>query len=177
MLFEQYGKNVVVSDAEAKAKYDEVKAQNAGVEYHARHILVEHEADAKKLIADIKAGAKFEDVAKKNSTDTESAKNGGDLDFAKADTYVPEFAAALAHLKKGEMTDTPVKTNFGYHIIKLEDTRSAQFPTFEEVKPRIVEGMKQEKVAAYQMKLRDTAKTDFKFPKEGAPVIAPAGKQ
>ncbi len=177
MLFENYAKTVTVSDAEAKAKYDEVKAQNAGTEYRARHILVENEAEAKKLIADIKAGAKFEDVAKKNSKDTGSAENGGDLDFAKPDNYVPEFAAALTHLKKGEMTETPVKTQFGWHIIKLEDTRSAQFPTFDEVKPRIVESMKQEKVAMYQKKLQDSAKTDFKFPQDGAPAAAPAGKK
>jgi peptidyl-prolyl cis-trans isomerase C len=176
LLFEGYSKNLKISDADAKAEYDRIKAQQAGTEYRARHILVENEADAKKLIADIKAGAKFEDLAKKNSKDTGSAENGGDLDFAKADNYVPEFAAALAKLKKGEMTDTPVKTQFGFHIIRLDDTRAAQFPAFEEVKGKIVEHMTQEKVQAYQQKLRDAAKTDFKFAKEEAPA-APAGKK
>lgn len=174
-LFENYGKNIKISDADAQKEYDRIKAQQAGTEYHARHILVENEADAKKLIADIKAGAKFEDLAKKNSKDTGTAENGGDLDFAKADNYVPEFSAALQKLKKGEMTDTPVHTQFGWHIIKLEDTRASQFPSFEEVKGRIVEHMTQEKVQAYQMSLRDKAKTDFKFAKdEAAPAAAAA---
>ena len=175
-LFENYKNTVKVSDEEAKKKYEEIKAQQAGTEYRARHILVEKEDDAKKLIADIKAGAKFEDVAKKNSKDTGSAENGGDLDFAKPDNYVPEFSAALTKLKKGEMTMTPVKTQFGYHIIRLDDTRASQFPAFEEVKPRIIEGLTQQKVAEYQEKLKNAAKTDFKFAKEEAPA-APAKKQ
>jgi peptidyl-prolyl cis-trans isomerase C len=172
-LFENYAKTVKPTDAEIRAEYDRIKAAQSGTEYHARHILVDNEAEAKKLIADIKAGAKFEDVAKKNSKDTGTAENGGDLDFAKPDNYVPEFSAALVKLKKGEMTDTPVHTQFGWHIIKLEDTRQAQFPTFEEVKGRIADHIVQEKVAAYQMSLRDKAKTDFKFAKEDAPA-APA---
>lgn len=176
-LFEDYKNKLKISDADAKAEYDKIKMQQAGTEYRARHILVENEADAKKLIADIKAGAKFEDVAKKNSKDTGSAEHGGDLDFAKADSYVPEFAAALTKLKKGEMTDTPVHTQFGWHIIRLEDTRAAQFPAFEDVKARIIEGLTQQKVAEYQQKLRDSAKTDFKFGKEPAPAASgPAQK-
>ena len=173
-LFEDYKNKLKISDAEAKAEYDKIKAQQAGTEYRARHILVENEADAKKLIADIKAGAKFEDVAKKNSKDTGSAENGGDLDFAKADSYVPEFAAALSKLKKGEMTDTPVHTQFGWHIIRLEDTRAAQFPAFDDVKDKIKEGLVQQKVAEYQQKLKDSAKTDFKFKDQGP---APAAGQ
>ena len=111
-----------VSDAEAKAEYDKFKAQLTGTEYRARHILVENEAEAKALIAQIKAGASFEDLAKKNSKDPGSGANGGDLDFAKADSYVPEFGQALIQLKKGQMTEAPVKTQFGWQIFKLEDT-------------------------------------------------------
>ena len=162
-LFDNYGKTVKVTDEEALKSYNEAKAQSAGSEYRARHILVETEAEAVKLIAEIKAGAKFEDLAKKNSKDTGSAENGGDLDFAKAETYVPEFAAALTKLQKGQLTDTPVKTQFGYHIIRLDDTRSAQFPAFEEVKAQVVQHVQQEKLQAYQQKLKDSAKTDFKF--------------
>ena len=118
MLFQKYIKAHPVTDADAKAEYDKIKAEQSGIEYHARHILVDSEDEAKKLIAQIKAGAKFEDLAKKNSKDTGSAENGGDLDWAKPATYVPEFSTALQGLKKGEMTDTPVKTQFGYHIIR-----------------------------------------------------------
>lgn len=162
-LFADYQKKHPATDAEALAEYEKVKAQSAGTEYRARHILVEKEEDAVKLIAEIKAGASFEDVAKKNSKDPGSAENGGDLDFAKPDTYVPEFGQAMAQLKKGEMTQTPVKTQFGYHIIKLEDTREAQFPPFEEVKPQLMQRLAQAKLQQYQEELKKSAKTDYKF--------------
>jgi peptidyl-prolyl cis-trans isomerase C len=162
-LFDDFRKSHPVSDAEAKAEYDKFKAQVSGTEYRARHILVESEDEAKKLIAQIKAGAKFEDLAKKFSKDPGSGANGGDLDFAKADSYVPEFGQALTKLKKGEMTEVPVKTQFGYHIILLEDTREAQFPAFEDVKPQIVQRLEQVKLQDYQESLRKAAKTDYKF--------------
>ncbi|HJV71904.1 peptidylprolyl isomerase [Ideonella sp.] len=162
-LFEDYKKKHPATEAEAKAEYDQVKAAQSGTEYHARHILVETEDEAKKLIADIKAGAKFEDLAKKSSKDTGSAENGGDLDFAKPDSYVPEFSAAMTKLKKGEMTDTPVKSQFGYHIIKLEDTREATFPSFEEVKPQLMQRVEQSRLQKYQDELKKSAKTDYKF--------------
>jgi len=162
-LFADYAKKNPVSDADAKAEYDKFKAQNAGEEVRARHILVEKEDEAKALIAQLKAGAKFEELASKNSKDTGSAANGGDLDFAKPATYVPEFAAAVTKLKKGEMTDEPVKTQYGYHIIKVEDTREAQFPAFDDVKAQIVQRLNQQKVGAYQQELKAKAKTDYKF--------------
>jgi len=162
-LFEDYKKKHPATEAEAKAEYDQVKATQSGTEYRARHILVETEDEAKKMIADIKAGAKFEDLAKKSSKDTGSAENGGDLDFAKPDSYVPEFSAAMTKLKKGEMTDTPVKSQFGYHIIKLEDTREATFPSFEEVKPQLMQRVEQTKLQKYQDDLKKSAKTDYKF--------------
>ena len=173
-LFQNFIKTHPVTDAEAKAEYDQIKAEQSGLEYHARHILVDSEDEAKKLIGQIKAGSKFEDVAKKSSKDTGSAENGGDLDWAKSSTYVPEFSAALQKLKPGEMTDTPVKTQFGYHIIKLEDVRAAQFPNFDDVKEKIKENMKGEKVREYQEKLRKSAKTDYKFAADQAPAAAPA---
>jgi peptidyl-prolyl cis-trans isomerase C len=162
-LFNDYAASHKPTEAEAKAEYDRVKSQATGTEYRARHILVEKEEDAKKLIADIKAGAKFEDVAKKNSKDPGSAENGGDLDFAKPETYVPEFGQAMAKLKKGEMTETPAKTQFGYHIIKLEDTREAQFPAFDEVKAQLLKSLEQAKLQKYQEDLKNAAKTDYKF--------------
>jgi peptidyl-prolyl cis-trans isomerase C len=166
-LFEDYRKKNPVSDADAQAEYDKFKAQATGTEYRARHILVEKEEDAKALIAQIKAGAKFEDLAKKNSKDTGSAENGGDLDFAKPESYVPEFGAALVKLKKGEMTDEPVKSQFGWHIIRLDDTRAASFPAFDEVKAQLKQRMEQAKMQQYQEELRSKAKTDYKFSAAG----------
>jgi peptidyl-prolyl cis-trans isomerase C len=173
-LFQNFIKAHPISDADAQAEYAKVKSEQSGQEFHARHILVDNEEDAKKLIAQIKAGGKFEDLAKKSSKDTGSAENGGDLDWAKPASYVPEFSAALQKLKPGEMTDTPVKTQFGYHIIKLEDVRTAQFPSYDEVKDKLKQQMEQVKLQDYQEKLRKAAKTDYKFAAESAPK-APAG--
>ncbi len=164
-LFEDFKKSKEgqVSDVEAKAEYDKFKSQSTGTEYRARHILVEGEEEAKALIAQIKGGAKFEDLAKAKSKDPGSGANGGDLDFAKPESYVPEFGAAMSKLKKGEMTETPVKTQFGWHIIMLEDTREAQFPDFEAVKPQIQQRLAQTKLQKFQDDMRKAAKTDYKF--------------
>ena len=162
-LFEDYKKKNPVSDEAAKVEYDKFRAQATGVEYRARHILVEKEDEAKALIVQIKGGAKFEDLAKKSSKDPGSGANGGDLDFAKADSYVPEFGEALAKLKKGEMTEVPVKTQFGFHIIRLDDTRDATFPPFEDVKGQLKQRLEQVKMQTFQDELRSKAKTDYKF--------------
>ncbi len=162
-LFEDFKKKNPVTDAEARVEYEKFKSQSTGTEYRARHILVEGEEDAKALIAQIKGGAKFEDLAKAKSKDPGSGENGGDLDFAKPESYVPEFGAAMSKLKKGEMTDTPVKTQFGWHIIKLEDTREAQFPAFDAVKPQIEQRQSQTKLQKYQDDMKKSAKTDYKF--------------
>ncbi|MCV2361478.1 MULTISPECIES: peptidylprolyl isomerase [Roseateles] len=168
-LFADYAKKNPVSDAEAQAEYDKFKAQNSGKEYRARHILVEKEDEAKALIAQIKAGAKFEDLATKNSKDPGSAANGGDLDWANGNSYVKEFTEALALLQKGEMTQTPVKSQFGFHIIRLDDSREAQFPAFDDVKPQIIKRLDQQKLGAYQQELKNKAKTDYKFSNAAAP--------
>ena len=176
-LFQNFIKAHPVSDAEAQTEYNKIKAEQSGMEYDARHILVDSEDEAKKLIAQIKNGAKFEDIAKKSSKDTGSAENGGDLGWAKPASYVPEFATALQGLKKGQMTDTPVKTQFGYHIIRLEDTRTAQFPSYDEVKDKVKQQMEQVKLQEYQEKLRKAAKTDYKFAGDQQPAAAaPAQK-
>jgi peptidyl-prolyl cis-trans isomerase C len=172
-MFQNYDKAHPITDAAAQAKYEQIKAANSGNEYHARHILVDNEDEAKKLIAQIKAGAKFEDLAKKNSKDTGSAENGGDLDWAKPGNYVPEFAAALEKLKPGQMTDTPVRTQFGYHIIKLDDVRAAKFPSYDEVKDKLKQQMAQEQLQEFQDRLRKAAKTDYKFAADSAPQQAP----
>jgi len=162
-LFEDYKKKNPVSDAAAQVEYDKFKSQATGTEYRASHILVEKEDEAKALIAQIKGGAKFDELAKKHSKDPGSGANGGDLDFAKPDSYVPEFGQAMAKLKKGEMTDAPVKTQFGYHIIRLVDTRDAAFPAFDDVKGQIKQRIEQVQMQRYQDELRSKAKTDYKF--------------
>jgi len=163
LLLADYVKTHAVSDADVKAEYEKFKAQSAGTEYRARHILVEKEDEAKALIAQIKAGGNFEELAKKNSKDPGSGANGGDLDFAAANAYVPEFSQAMAKLKKGEMTQEPVKTQFGYHIIRLDDTREAQFPPFDDVKAQLKQRMEQQRLAAFRDEIRVKAKTDYKF--------------
>ncbi|CAN5178673.1 peptidylprolyl isomerase [soil metagenome] len=156
-LAQEYLKKNAPTDADLKAEYDTAKARAPSVEYRAHHILVDKEEDAKAIIVKLKGGAKFEDLAKQ-SKDTGSAANGGDLDWAPAGNYVPEFAGALQALQKGQTTDTPIKTQFGYHIIRLDDTRQAQFPAFDQVKPQLTEMVQQKKLADYQKQLRATAK-------------------
>jgi peptidyl-prolyl cis-trans isomerase C len=151
-----------VSDADAQKEYEAVKAQQGGQEYRARHILVETEDEAKKIIADLKLGAKFEDLAAK-SKDPGSAARGGDLDWANANAYVPEFSAAMTKLKKGELTETPVKSQFGFHVIRLDDVRASTFPEFEQVKDQVKQRIAQLRWNEFQKKLRDGAKTDYKF--------------
>jgi peptidyl-prolyl cis-trans isomerase C len=162
-LLGDYAKTHPITDDQMKAEYDKLKGQSAGTEYRAHHILVEKEDEAKALIAQIKGGASFEELAKKNSKDPGSGANGGDLDFAAPGSYVPEFSQAMVKLKKGEMTEEPVKTQFGYHIIRLDDTREAQFPAYDDVKGQIKQRMEQQQLASYRDEIRAKAKTDYKF--------------
>src|SRR5688500_2634618 len=159
-LFADYQKANPVTDAEIKSEYDKFVAANGGKEYKARHILVEKEDDAKTIIATIKKGGKFEDLAKKMSKDPGSGANGGDLDWANAGSYVPEFSQAMVKLNKGQTTDAPVKTQFGFHVIRLDDIREAQLPKLEEVKPQIAQALQQQKLAKFQQDLRTGAKVE-----------------
>ena len=159
-LFTEYQKTNPVTDAEIKAEYDKFAAANGGKEYRARHILVEKEDDAKAILASLKKGGKFDEIAKKQSKDPGSGANGGDLDWANANSYVPEFSGALVKLKKGQLTETPVKTQFGYHIIRLDDTRDAQLPPLDQVKPQIAQQLAQVKMTKYQDELRAKAKIE-----------------
>jgi peptidyl-prolyl cis-trans isomerase C len=159
-LFADYQKNNPVTDADIKAEYDKFAAANGGKEYRARHILVEKEDDAKTIIASLKKGGKFEEIAKKQSKDPGSGANGGDLDWANAASYVPEFSGALIKLKKGQTTEAPVKSQFGWHVIRLDDVRDAQLPKLEEVKPQIAQQLQQQKLAKFQEDLRGKAKIE-----------------
>ncbi|HOB65589.1 peptidylprolyl isomerase [Ottowia sp.] len=166
-LFADFQAKNTVTDAEAKAEYDRVvgsQAPQAGAkEFKARHILVEKEDEAKAIIAQIKKGAKFDDIAKKQSKDPGSGAQGGDLGWANPQGYVPEFADALKKLDKGQMTDAPVKSQFGWHVIRVDDVREAKapdLPPFEQVKPQIVQQMQQQKLVKYQEDLRAKAKVE-----------------
>ncbi|WP_114972141.1 peptidylprolyl isomerase [Rhodoferax ferrireducens] len=159
-LFGNYQKANPVTDVEIKAEYDRFAAANGGKEFRARHILVEKEDEAKAIIAQLKKGGKFEEIAKKSSKDPGSGAKGGDLDWAGAGNYVAEFSEALSKLTKGKMTETPVKTQFGYHIIRLDDVRDAQLPKFDEVKPQISQQLQQQKMTKFQEELRAKAKVE-----------------
>jgi len=159
-LFADQQKKNPVTDAEIKAEYDKFAAANGGKEYKARHILVEKEDEAKAIIANLKKGGKFEDLAKKQSKDPGSGANGGDLDWANAASYVPEFAGAMVKLNKGQTTQEPVKSQFGFHVIRLDDVREAQLPKLDEVKPQIAQQLQQQRLAAFQEELRGKAKVE-----------------
>lgn len=162
-LFADFQKTNAVTDADLKAEYDKIRGTAGEKEYRARHILVEKEDEALALIAQLKGGAKFDELAKQNSKDPGSGQNGGDLDWAAPGNYVPEFSAAMVKLDKGAYTATPVKSQFGYHIIQLEDVREAQFPSLDEVKPQLKQRLEQQKIAKFRDDLRAKAKTDYKF--------------
>jgi peptidyl-prolyl cis-trans isomerase C len=157
-LIEDFVKNNTPSDAEVTARYNALIKDAGGKEYHLHHILVDNEQQAKDLIAKIKAGASFEDLAKEFSKDPGSGKNGGDLDWSDPKAYVPEFADAATHLQKGQMTDTPVHTQFGWHIIRVDDMRNTTPPPLEQVRPQIVQQIQQEKLQAFEEGLRKNAK-------------------
>ncbi len=149
-----------VSEAEMQKEYDTARAQTGDKEYHARHILVEKEEEAKSLIAELKKGAKFDELAEKNSKDSGNKDRGGDLDWNVPGVFDKAFADAMVKLEKGQLTEVPVQTRFGYHIIKLDDVRPVKFPSYAEVKPRIQQQLTQRKVEALVRSLREKAKVE-----------------
>jgi len=136
-VFQDYVEKEGVAEADLKAAYESVKSQYTGKEYHVEHILVEKEADAKAITAQLKAGANFEELAKAKSKDPGSAPTGGDLGWVSEKSLVPEFSKAMVQLKKGQITDKPVKTQFGWHIIKMDDVRDVKAPPMEEIKDQL----------------------------------------
>jgi len=159
---EDYVKSHPVTDAEVQSEYDKAKAaaMESGNEYRARHILVKEESEAKSIIAQLKKKDTFEKLAKSKSRDPGSAKNGGDLGWNVPESFVKEFGDALKSMKKGETTKTPVKTQFGYHIIKLEDVRPVKIPPLDEVKGDITRQLQQMRVRTAVKELRATAKME-----------------
>ena len=158
-LFAEFQKTSAVTDADVQAEYDKFVAANGGKEYRARHILVETKAQADAILASLKKNGKFEDIAKKQSKDPGSGANGGDLDWAAPGNYVKEFSDAMVALNKGQVS-APVQSQFGFHIIRLDDVREAQLPKLEEVKPQISQQLTQQRMAAFQQELRAKAKVE-----------------
>jgi peptidyl-prolyl cis-trans isomerase C len=156
---QDYFKKNPIKDEAAQAEYARVKAQRGDKEYRARHILVEKEADAKAIIEQLKKGAKFEELAKQ-SKDVGSRDKGGALDWQPAATYVKPFADALVKLEKGKVTDAPVQSQFGWHVIQLEDVRPMQFPAFDEVKQQIYGALQEQEIQRVVTALRAKAKVD-----------------
>ncbi|MDQ8032461.1 MAG: peptidylprolyl isomerase [Bordetella sp.] len=149
-----------VTDAQVQGEYDKVKKEQSGkMEYKVRHILVEDEKAANDLLSQLKGNkGKFDELAKKNSKDPGSAERGGDLGWAPPTNYVAPFAEAVTKLKKGELADKPVQTQFGWHIIQVEDTRPVEFPPMDQVRPQIEEMLRQQTLANFQKDLREKAK-------------------
>jgi peptidyl-prolyl cis-trans isomerase C len=149
-----------VTDADVEREYERVKAQNGDKEYRARHILVDTEDEAKSIIAELKKGANFADLAQKRSKDPGSKDRGGDLDWNTPAAFDKAFSDAMVKLAKGTFTETPVQTRFGYHVIQLEDVRQTRFPALAEVKPRIQQQLTQQKVDELVRGLRAKAKVE-----------------
>jgi len=149
-----------ITDADLQKEYDRAKSQSGDKEYRARHILVESEDQAKDLIAQLGKGAKFEELAAKHSKDTGSAQRGGDLDWTVPGTFVKPFSDAMVKLEKGKYTEQPVQTQFGFHVIQLDDVRQTKFPPFAEVRPRIQQQLTQNKINELIRGLRAKAKVE-----------------
>lgn len=156
---QDYVKTNPISDDVLKADYDKIKSQLGDKEYHARHILVDKEADAKDIIAKLNKGEKFEKLADK-SKDPGSKAKGGDLGWSSPANFVPEFSAAMVKLQKGKFTAEPVKSQFGWHVIKLEDVRNAQVPSFDEVKDNLRQNHQRQQVEKAISELRAKAKIE-----------------
>jgi peptidyl-prolyl cis-trans isomerase C len=148
-----------ISDEQLKAAYDRMKTQMGNTEYKVRHILVEQEDEAKTIIVNLKKGAKFDELAKQ-SKDPGSREKGGDLGWNSTASYVKPFGDAVGGLGKGKFTETPVKTDFGYHVILLEDTRPLTPPPFDQIKPQLTQRMQQEQVQKFVTELRAKAKIE-----------------
>ena len=156
-LIRDYMKANPIKDDEVKVEYDKVVKQSADKEYKARHILVEKEDQAKEIIAQLKKGAKFEDLAKQ-SKDPGSAANGGDLDWNAAGTFVKPFSDAMTKLEKGKFTEAPIQTQFGWHVIRLDDVRDTKAPPLADVRPQIQQELERRRVQTLQQELRAKAK-------------------
>lgn len=161
-LMADHLKNNPVTEAAIKEEYDAIKKDQAKTqEYKLRHILLEDEETAKKLLADLQSkSVAFDAAAKDQSIDSGSGQKGGDLGWAPASNFVPEFAEAVKSMKKGELSSSPVQSQFGWHIIEVEDVRPIQFPEYEQVKPQLEEMLRQQQLTDFQNTLLESAKIE-----------------
>ena len=143
-----------VPESELKSKYEKIKTQIGDKEYHVRHILVEKEDEAKEVIAELQKGAKFDDLAKARSKDPGSKDKGGDLDWNAPASFVKPFGDAMMKTSKGKFTPQPVQTQFGWHVILVEDERPAKVPSFDEVKPQLQQRLQAQWLDKYFKDLR-----------------------
>jgi peptidyl-prolyl cis-trans isomerase C len=157
---QDYTKNHQISDDQLKQEYDKLKATLGNKEYSVRHILVETEPEAKAIIVQLGKKGNFDKIAKEKSKDAGSAAHGGSLGWAVPSNFVPPFANAVLSMKKGTYTKEPVKSQFGWHIIKLDDVRDLKVPSFEELKPQIQQRLQQQSIQEYIADLRSKAKIE-----------------
>ncbi len=156
---QDYAKKHPIDEDQIKQEYDRLKTKLGNKEYNVRHILVETEKEAKDIIAKLKKKASFEKLAEK-SKDAGSAKQGGSMGWQVPGSFVPEFANAMLNLKKGEYTKEPVQSGFGWHVIRLDDTRELKAPPFEEVRPRIEQRLQQQSIKSAIDDLRAKSKIE-----------------
>ena len=159
-LFEAEVKANPISDAQLQREYETFKTSMGTNEYKVRHILVDKEDEARGIIAELNKGGDFAKLAKDKSKDPGSKDNGGDLDWGPSARYVKPFADAVSGMQKGQTTAAPVKTDFGFHVIRLDDVREAQLPKLDDVKPQIAQQLQQQKLAKFQDDLRGKAKVE-----------------
>jgi peptidyl-prolyl cis-trans isomerase C len=159
LYVQDYARRNPITEDALKKEYDRAKTQTSDKEFHVHHILVKNEDEAKDIIAQLKKGASFEKLAEEKSIDS-SKSNGGDLGWAVPQMYVPAFANAIKGLKKGQITDTPVQTQFGWHVIRLDDQRAHKIPSFDEVKPQIRNQLQQQAINKALNDLRAKAKVE-----------------
>lgn len=149
-----------ITETEIEKEYERIKTVAPQSEYKARHILVDTEAQAKDLIGQLNKGAKFDELASKNSKDTGTKERGGDLDWNVPGVFDKQFSDAMVKLEKGKYTETPVQTRFGYHVIQLDDVRAVKVPPLAELKPRIQQQLAQQRVEELVKGLRAKAKVE-----------------
>lgn len=154
-----YARNVKISDEDVQKEYEGIRGALGDKEYKARHILVEQEGEAKDIIEKLKKGEKFDELAKA-SKDPGSRERGGDLGWANKASYVPPFAEAMAKLEKGKYTEAPVQSNFGWHVIQLDDVRELKAPPLDDVKGQILQRLRQQAVEKHILDLRAKAKVE-----------------
>ena len=160
VFLQDFMKKNPVTEADTKAAYEDYKKELGDKEYSARHILVKTETEAKDVLAQLKKGDDFAKVAKEKSLDPGSKEKGGDLGWFSPAGMVKPFSDAVTSLKKGETTSAPVQTQFGWHVIKLVDTRAAQVPSYDKVKEGLERTLQQRKLEKMMIGLKEKAKID-----------------